>query len=228
MDKPHNQRMPHICWGKIIFSISLSIAYSNAAFATVISSTFDNGAEDWTGVGAVSISWQSSGGNPGGYLRFDDTGPDGYRAAAPGAFLGDLSIFNQGTFSFDYRVLNNTPGNPDFAGIVRIYSSTGGFATADLIPSLSSSTTSTNWATYSLPLVAPLWGIILESEWQELLADVAWIDISMEPGDFPDASALDNVILSSASSPPVDEPATLALLGLGLAGIGFARKKTLA
>ena len=37
--------------------------------------------------------------------------------------------------------------------------------------------------------------------------------------------ALDNVSISSVSSGQIPEPTTLALMGLGLAGIGWKRRK---
>ena len=46
---------------------------------------------------------------------------------------------------------------------------------------------------------------------------------SNTPGNV--GTLLDNVVLSSASSTSVPEPATLGLLGLGFAGLGFRRRR---
>lgn len=96
-----------------------------------IESTFDTGLDGWEAAGIEVTSvfgvppfnlsltdnigdmvHDSVGGNPGGYARLTDLIEDpGSFASAPPAFLGDLTPFIGGTFSFDHRVFDT--GQPN-------------------------------------------------------------------------------------------------------------------
>jgi hypothetical protein len=52
-----------------------------------VSSTFDTDLDGWVGLDG-SFSYQSSGGNPGGYIQFYDSAGTGF-ISAPAKFLGD-------------------------------------------------------------------------------------------------------------------------------------------
>lgn len=108
---------------------------AGSAQAQLVSSTFDSGLEGWTAVGfdidaslgallagtvlsqtdnSLDMVYDAGGdlvpaftGNGGGFARFTDVITDpGSFASAPAAFLGDLSGFLGGTFSFDHRLFN--------------------------------------------------------------------------------------------------------------------------
>lgn len=187
----------------------------NPVYAAMVESNFDTGGDGWGKVGGVRLSWRSSGGNPGGYLFFDDAGPDGYWANAPDSFLGNLSDYNNGYFSFDYRLIRVPPNaiNPS-AGLVRIFSGDE-FVSLDFI---SQSPPSYSWTTYTEALTAEAWGVA-QDEWNAILSDVTAIRIFMEPGGYPDESGLDNVVLAT----PL--PASFFLLCSGIIGfVGLRRK----
>src|ERR1700733_3470237 len=92
-------------------AFALSIAPASAA---TISSTFDTGAEGWSALDAVghdyTASWQSSGGNPGGFLQGIETDPNGGTGyfIAPGKFLGNLSAYAGGNLNYDFKVIQGT------------------------------------------------------------------------------------------------------------------------
>ena len=56
----------------ILFLVSGISLIQPANADTIASSSFDADAEGWTGSG-TSFSWEGSGGNPGGYMQFDNT-----------------------------------------------------------------------------------------------------------------------------------------------------------
>ena len=68
----------------------------------------DSGVDMWTGTGSGNFSFSSSGGNPGGFIRFDDssgTSAEGW-IYAPAKFLGNWSDWeNQASISWDSLII---------------------------------------------------------------------------------------------------------------------------
>jgi hypothetical protein len=92
----------------VVFALSIA-----QASADTISSTFDTGAEGWNAVdptGDYTASWQSTGGNPGGFLLGTETNPLGGTGyfIAPSKFLGNLSAYAGGTLTYDLKVISGT------------------------------------------------------------------------------------------------------------------------
>jgi hypothetical protein len=179
-------------------------------------STFDTGSEGWRPNAGGSLSYVGSGGNPGGYIRMDDTASfPNYGVVTPVNYFdslkNNLSAFNGGTISFDNKILLTGTNVFDSTVGFAIISSPFGTATSDLIPDVPPTT----WKTYSSPLTASLWGKT-DSEWTSILSNVTSIEIQLEAYTGPDATGFDNFKLQSAlSSQAVPEPASLTLLGLG-------------
>lgn len=131
----------------LLLAAALLAAPAAMAGAPTVTSTFDAGLEGWEPVGFViddsigailggtvltpqinvgDMVHDSGGdlnaafdGNPGGFARFTDvvTDPASF-ASAPGAFLGDLTGYTGGTFSFDHRLFTegtNTDGIGPYA-----------------------------------------------------------------------------------------------------------------
>jgi hypothetical protein len=206
-------RFGHVCVAvaTILFVPQISRA------GIIAESTFDTSLDGWTSNTPSQISWSKTGGNPGGFISFEDTTNDWTVVNAPATFLGNYSALNSvGTISFDHKIIAETgiqslsPYEVDLSGLGGSATWTG--ATPKGV---------TGWVTLNVPLVQSDW-TINSGTWTGLLADVTQLQIPIElvtndtiPGD-TDHEGIDNVILSSSAP----EPASLTLLGAGMGGLG--------
>src|SRR6056297_1810971 len=96
-------RCTHIC--SILIASPCAAAHAGPPIA--IASTFDTDSEGWsTDKDARNFRWESSGGNPGGFIAADDIGTGQYwRFAAPNDYLGDLSAYYGQTLSYQLKQL---------------------------------------------------------------------------------------------------------------------------
>lgn len=166
---------------------------------TICESNFDSGLDNWTGY-SPEISWQSSGGNPGGYLHWHDYGAHSKPLNAPPKFLGDWSALNGvGSISFDQAIIST--GNYNGRGGRRVsLSGPGGVAIwhGPIAPGRCPNDPACRWTTFNIPLVENAW-TLKSGSWSALLADVTSFKISPEfYGNIccgPEITALDNVRL---------------------------------
>jgi hypothetical protein len=208
------------------------------ASSITIVSTFTSGLEGWTTTDAGAVFTQvATGGNPGGYLSHDNSEQAIAQLLAPAAFLGDLSAFIGGTFSFDGNLLgaggsffdgpNGIPGGVflDY-GIIQLIGPTL-TAQVDLLPG-GATAPSGAWQTYSIGLNAAAWGMT-SANFNTLMQNVTSIRITIEGLWGAEFQGIDNISLVSAdvspSSSAVPEPASLLLVGVGLAFVGVRARR---
>lgn len=192
---------------KVMQMCSLSaalLAWQGVAAAT-ITSTFDLSLEGWTLAGNPALSHQATGGNPGGFARYDDTaGPagDGW-IVAPSEYLGDWSSLDGvGWISWDHKILDMGQGGEILDGQARI-SGPGGSAIY-----LSGGQFTEQWQSYIAPLTESAWEVT-DGSWSTLLGNVTELQLLIEAvfneGPTLDIDGIDNVAL-------VPEPSSVTLL----------------
>jgi hypothetical protein len=205
--------------------VALATIFSTSSYAAIISSTFDTDADGWTGIpGEGSVAYSATGGNPGGHIRVTDIGSGGVLgsgAVAPSKFLGNLSAFDAGTLSVDLSIISGRGGGT-FSTFGRVWIQGGGTgAFLDLIvvaPPIGGP-----WVSLSATLSAANVSVT-DAVWASILADVTEIQFGTDAFDGDDTTGMDNFSISTAQI-NVPEPSALAIFGLGLAGLGFMRRR---
>ena len=158
-------------WG---LGISL-VVWADTAVGYPIVSTFETQTEGWTLRGSGRLSFKAAGGNPGGFLRYDDvagTGGDGW-IIAPAKFLGDWSFLDQrGVLSWDHIIINPGGSASILKGTATI-SGPGGSATFT-----SPNYFTTQWQTFSVPISQTAWSVT--GSWDNLLTNITDLRIRIE------------------------------------------------
>ena len=214
----------------VVAAIVLTVAPGSAFAGVIVQSTFDSGSEGWlvgdlffTGATAPA-EFVATGGNPGGFLRTADLFPwNAYQA--PASFLGNQSAAYGGNLHLDMQILAS-----DAIDYPMLVISDGTTRLQFRTPP-----PNTSWTGFDIPLLAAAgWEVAAdetgdpgvaasEAQLQAVLSNLSFIHIDADWLTGPDQDVLDNVRLESPAAVP--EPATGALMGLGLAVAGYRRRR---
>lgn len=208
------------------------LALAGPASAGVV--TFDSGLEGWTTLDTLGVTTHSAaGGNTGGYLRHDNSELLFSILVAPASFVGDLSGFIGGTFSFDGNQLDNGgaffdgPGRIPNGNVYEDYgtiviSGPGGTAKVDLLPN-GGTAPLRQWQTFGIALTGAAWGMS-DTDFASIMGNVTSLTINLEGLFGPEINGVDNIALRPAVS-GVPEPQTLGLALAGLAGVALGARR---
>jgi Laminin B (Domain IV) len=200
-----------------IFGIGLPLSAS-----VLVSSNWDNaadGVDGWSFIADGSnLIRVATGGNPGGFLQVSDTGAGSVIFwEAPAKFLSDKSAAYGGTLNYD---LQQSEGDRQSSGdIPEVVLIGNGITLTFDLPNSSNPAVTPNWASYTFALLASAGWIdddtslpATELQMQSVLANLSNIEIRAEYSAARDIDGIDNVTLTSTSTP---EPVTSALLICG-------------
>ncbi|MEQ8844281.1 MAG: GC-type dockerin domain-anchored protein [Phycisphaerales bacterium] len=153
-------------------------------------SDFDSGLDGWTFTSG--IIWSPGGGNPGGFLRFEDDGPPlGGIVTAPAEFLGDWREYDDnGVLRYDYRIIE-IDGAQFPMGRIDL---SGPRGAARWLPP--SEPRPYAWRSRFIPIRRGEW-VVLSGTWDGLMSNVTSMRISLAASSVSsEVCGLDNVVLT--------------------------------
>jgi len=208
---------------------------SATASAGIVISNFNTDLDGWTlsdNDPASTLTYISTGGNPGGFIQFSDAAQGANDVfSAPAKFLGNDSTFLNGTLSFD--LAHNEPAE-DISTTPLVIMDTSGDNLSLILSAPATSNSPYTWTSYSFALNTTtgfifdggtnssngfiLSGGTLATQVQinTVLNNVSSILLPADMHSGTELTGLDNFALSSSSVP---EPSTWGLLAGGAAAL---------
>ena len=207
--------MYRTCFSAIVIKLFFPVLFFGLLVTSAegdVMSTFDTDADGWV-FDMSDQSWQSTGGNPGGYIRNSADCATGL-VTAPSKFLGDWAAMGATDLTYEIKIF-------DTGSICQIgnywgrIDGPGGNAywlgpPAPPVPS--------DWLTLNVPITESDW-TIESGSWNALLADVTQLRIATEfYNNFTrqEITGFDNVSLNVV---PVPGAVILGMIGLSVAGV---------
>ncbi len=187
---PRSFVTPHLVLVAVVaLALIGPLAIANAA----VVSSFDTDLDGWRVTGDNAMTWQSTGGNPGGCMSVNDlaTGDNNFSVAPP-AFLGDWSAMSTtDSLLADFWFVNTSGGAVSAGPYLFRIAGPGGAATA-LVGTLPPQSA---WTRIGVAIDPAAW--TLESgTWSALLAHVTSLRIESEFVSGNETVRLDNVRLT--------------------------------
>ena len=176
----------------LIFFACFSHAYaSDLKTINRYISTFDNDQESWRLANDVTLSWESSGGNSGGFLKGSDIGTgECWYFVSPESWAGDWSMIDR--LSYDFKLIETGEGGEIVNNIDLIII---GVNDNKMNYSFQSSDYPNNtWKTYSIEISHSIFNV-KEDEFYDIIKNVKELWIRGEYTNKYDIEGIDNVIL---------------------------------
>lgn len=176
------------------------------ARAATVTSTFDTTAEGWSAAGdfATPVTWQGTGGNPGGTVSIEDSVTGGVTFfVAPAKFLGNHSDAYGKTLTFDLKQVIGSPNQFDDDDILMTGAGTTLAYNTPNNPALDGS-----WTSYSVSLTAAAgWhvgsiagAVATQAQMQTVMASLTDFRIRAEYQSGADTDYLDNVRMNGITA----------------------------
>lgn len=172
-----------------MLTVAIATTLPATADAGKVAYRFDTGLDGWTISNATPIH-MPAGGNPGGYLFFDN--PETTISVATAPLSGGLLGFLHGSLSFDGNLLQQIAPNYPGYGTVTL-SGPGGTVSMDFVPGQPPVDV---WVTYTVPLTPAAWSVS-EGVLAAVLVSVSSISIELEAVFGGEMNGLDNVVFTS-------------------------------
>ena len=153
----------------------LVISLPSVGEAEELNSSFDSGTDGWIGAGGI-LTYETSGGNPGGFIEMEDNQGTFMTVVSPVQFSGNLSEFLYGEISFDAINVNGAPPNL-VTGTFGTVTIVGASATSSkVLGGFDQPIADATWRTYFSTLEASEW----EGDLAAALANVVSISVELE------------------------------------------------
>lgn len=193
--------------------------FVNHAMGIPATSTFDTGTDGWTWPSAdnAAFSWVSSGGNPGGYIHYDNNKPHNSPwIYAPADFLGDW--LGTGVTNLTYEAKIFSTGSVYLIGNYQVGIQGPGGAAYWLGPPPNPAA---GWLSLNVPITESEW-TMQSGSWDTLLANVTELGIATAYynnwGPF-EITGIDNVSLHA-----IPAPGAILLGSIGVGFVGWLRR----
>jgi hypothetical protein len=198
--------------------------------AYAASSSFDTNSAGWSAVGDVAgpLTWNASGGNPGGHVSVVDSTTGGITYfVAPSSFLGNQSAALGTSLQFDLRQVY--PGAANQFDAADVFLIGAGFTLAYDLPT---NPANGSWTSYAVPLTASAWHLTTlagaapsSAQFSSVMSALTGLQIRAEYQSGSDTGSLDNVSMGVTAAIPEPETYALMLLGLGAIATAARRRK---